>query len=95
LCHQVAAGWAVVEGCREALLADGDPYAGRDAIDRGLPILVGMRQVRLINSIGIAFLGQLVAAGAESDWRLSVTGAADVVADSLTLAGLTRYLDLS
>ena len=69
-------------------------YAGRDAVDRGMPTRVDMRRVSFIDSIGVGFLSRLVVAGREAGWRPLVVDPSRRVEETLALSGLTPLIDI-
>jgi anti-anti-sigma regulatory factor len=81
----------VLSGTIDLVVADDLEHAGRDAIDRGLPIVVAAGDVSLIDSIGIAFLVRLAGAGAEAGWGV---GFSSITPSTLELLELVGALDL-
>jgi anti-anti-sigma regulatory factor len=81
----------VLSGTIDLVVADDLEHAGRDAIDRGLPIVVSAGDVDLIDSVGIAFLVRLAGAGSEAGWGV---GFSSITPSTLELLELVGALDL-
>jgi anti-anti-sigma regulatory factor len=81
----------VLSGIIDLVVADDLEHAGRDAIDRGLPIVVAAGDVELIDSVGVAFLVRLAGAGAEAGWGV---GFSSITPSTLELLELVGALDL-
>ncbi|HEY0485806.1 MAG TPA: STAS domain-containing protein [Mycobacteriales bacterium] len=81
----------VLSGTIDLVVADDLEHAGRDAIDRGLPIVVAAGDVEMIDSVGIAFLVRLAGAGAEAGWGV---GFSSITPSTLELLELVGALDL-
>jgi anti-anti-sigma regulatory factor len=81
----------VLSGTIDLVVADDLEHAGRDAIDRGLPIVVAAGDVDLIDSVGVAFLVRLAGAGAEAGWGV---GFSSITPATLELLELVGALDL-
>jgi anti-anti-sigma regulatory factor len=81
----------VLSGTIDLVVADDLEHAGRDAIDRGLPIVVAAGDVDLIDSVGIAFLVRLAGAGSEAGWGV---GFSSITPATLELLELVGALDL-
>lgn len=74
-------------------LAEDLEWAGRDAIDRGLPVSVDVGRVGFMDSVGVAFIVRLAAAGQQSGWRLAVLDASRRVLEALDLTGVVSLMD--
>jgi anti-anti-sigma regulatory factor len=81
----------VLSGTIDLVVSDDLEHAGRDAIDRGLPIVVAAGDVDLIDSVGIAFLVRLAGAGTEAGWGV---GFSSITPATLELLELVGALDL-
>jgi anti-anti-sigma regulatory factor len=81
----------VLSGTIDLVVAEDLEHAGRDAIDRGLPIVVSAGDVDLIDSVGIAFLVRLAGAGSEAGWGV---GFSSITPFTLELLELVGALDL-
>jgi anti-anti-sigma regulatory factor len=77
----------VLSGTIDLVVADDLEHAGRDAIDRGLPIVVAAGDVELIDSVGIAFLVRLAGAGAEAGWGVGFSSITPATLELLELVG--------
>jgi anti-sigma B factor antagonist len=67
-------------------------YAGRDAIDRGIPVLVDVSKVTFIDSVGLGFLARMASAERDKGRRLPLVGAPRTVQESIRLVGLTELV---
>jgi anti-anti-sigma factor len=81
----------VLSGTIDLVVADDLEHAGRDAIDRGLPIVLAAGDVELIDSVGLAFLVRLAGAGVENGWDV---GFSSITPGTLELLELVGALDL-
>jgi anti-anti-sigma regulatory factor len=77
----------VLSGTIDLVVADDLEHAGRDAIDRGLPIVVAAGDVDLIDSVGVAFLVRLAGAGAEAGWGVGFSSITPATLERLELVG--------
>ncbi|MDP9220526.1 MAG: STAS domain-containing protein [Actinomycetota bacterium] len=68
-------------------------YAGRDAIDRGTPVLVDVSKVTFIDSVGLGFLARMASAERDKGRRLPLAGAARTVQEAIRLVGLTELVE--
>ena len=68
-------------------------YAGRDAIDRGIPVLVDVSKVTFIDSVGLGFLARMASAERDKGRRLPLAGAPRTVRESIRLVGLTELVE--
>jgi anti-sigma B factor antagonist len=68
-------------------------YAGRDAIDRGIPVLVDVSKVTFIDSVGLGFLARMASAERDKGRRLPLVGAPRTVQESIRLVGLTELVE--
>lgn len=62
-------------------------FAGRDAIDAGLPIVADVRRVTSIDSVGASFLVRLAATLAERGMETTLRGSPPRVRELLALIG--------
>jgi anti-sigma B factor antagonist len=76
-------------------LGDDLEFAGRDAIDRGTPVLVDVSKVTFIDSVGLGFLARLASAERDKGRRLSLVGAPRTVQESIRLVGLTDLIEFA
>jgi anti-sigma B factor antagonist len=67
--------------------------AGRDAIDRGVPIHVDLTRVTFLDSVGIGFIARVAAAGHAAGQRATVVGASRRIREGIALSGLQSLLD--
>jgi anti-anti-sigma factor len=63
---------------------------GGYAIDKGLPIMVDVRQVTFIDSVGLSFLVRLASSAAHHDSDITLCGPAPLVRELLQIAGAER-----
>jgi anti-anti-sigma factor len=79
----------------EVDLAIGDDleYAGRDAIDREVPIRVELSRVTFIDSVGLGFLARMASAEREHGRKLSLVGARRNVTEAVHLVGLADLVE--
>jgi anti-sigma B factor antagonist len=79
----------------EVDLAIGDDleYAGRDAIDREVPIRVDLSRVTFIDSVGLGFLARMASAEREHGRKLALAGTRRNVAEAVHLVGLADLVD--
>jgi anti-sigma B factor antagonist len=79
----------------EVDLAIGDDleYAGRDAIDREVPIRVDLSRVTFIDSVGLGFLARMASAEREHGRKLALAGARRNVAEAVHLVGLAELVE--
>jgi anti-sigma B factor antagonist len=68
-------------------------FAGRDAIDRGIPVHVDVSKVTFIDSVGLGFLARLASAERDKGRRLSLLGAPRTVQESIRLVGLADLVE--
>jgi anti-anti-sigma factor len=68
--------------------------AGREAIDRGRPVVVDVSRVSFMDSVGVGFIARLIIAGREAGWRPTVVGARRSVVETLTISGVLGAIDL-
>jgi anti-sigma B factor antagonist len=68
-------------------------YAGRDAIDRGIPVLVDVSKVTFMDSVGLGFLARMASAERDKGRRLPLAGAPRTVQESIRLVGLTELVE--
>jgi anti-anti-sigma factor len=69
--------------------------AGREVIDRGVPVQIDMRLVTFMDPVGVALVARLVAAEHRHGARPDVHGARPIVVQTLTTTGLTPHIDLT
>jgi anti-anti-sigma factor len=62
-------------------------YAGREAIDARLPVVADVRNVEMIDSIGVSFLIRLAAAARHNDVSMVMVGPSPRVEELLRLIG--------
>jgi anti-sigma B factor antagonist len=67
--------------------------AGRDAIDRGVPIRVDLTRVTFLDSVGLGFIARVAAAGHAAGRRPTVVGASRRIREGIALGGLQALLD--
>jgi anti-anti-sigma factor len=84
----------------EVDLAIGDDleFAGRDAIDRGMPVRLDVSRVTFIDSVGLGFLARMASAEREQGRTLALLGAPRTVQEAVHLVGLAdlvEFLDAS
>jgi anti-sigma B factor antagonist len=79
----------------EVDLAIGDDleYAGRDAIDREVPIRVDLSRVTFIDSVGLGFLARMASAEREHGRKLALLGTRRNVAEAVHLVGLADLVE--
>jgi anti-anti-sigma factor len=79
----------------EVDLAIGDDleYAGRDAIDREVPIRVDLSQVTFIDSVGLGFLARMASAEREHGRKLVLAGTRHNVVEAVHLVGLADLVE--
>jgi anti-anti-sigma factor len=78
----------LLSGEVDLALGDDLEYAGRDAIDRGVPVRVDVSRVTFIDSVGLGFLARIASAEREQGRRLPLAGARRNVQESVNLVGL-------
>jgi anti-sigma B factor antagonist len=81
----------------EVDLAIGDDleYAGRDAIDREVPIRVDLSRVTFIDSVGLGFLARMASAEREHGRKVVLVGARRNVVEAVRLVGLADLVEFS
>jgi anti-sigma B factor antagonist len=79
----------------EVDLAIGDDleFAGRDAIDRGMPVRLDVSRVTFIDSVGLGFLARMASAEREQGRLLALVGAPRTVQEAVHLVGLTELVE--
>jgi anti-anti-sigma factor len=79
----------------EVDLAIGDDleFAGRDAIDRAMPVRLDVSRVTFIDSVGLGFVARMASAEREQGRRLALVGAPRAVHEAVHLVGLAELVD--
>jgi anti-sigma B factor antagonist len=85
----------MLSGEIDLALGDDLEFAGRDAIDRGTPVLVDVSKVTFIDSVGLGFLARLASAERDKGRRLALIGAPRTVQESIRLVGLTDLVEFA
>jgi anti-anti-sigma factor len=80
-------------GTIDLVVSDDLENAGRDAIDEGRPIVVDAAKVELIDSVGVAFLVRLAAAGRDGGWSVSLRNPPPLLCELLDLVGASPLFD--
>jgi anti-sigma B factor antagonist len=70
-------------------------YAGRDAIDRQVPVHLDLTRVTFMDSIGIGFVARLAASAREAGHRVRVVEASRRAIEALTVSCLIPLLDVA
>jgi anti-sigma B factor antagonist len=83
----------MVSGEVDLALGQDLEYAGRDAIDRGIPVLVDVSKVTFIDSVGLGFLARMASAERDKGRRLPLAGAPRTVQESIRLVGLNELVE--
>lgn len=83
----------MLSGEVDLALGDELEYAGRDAIDRGVPVRMDVSRVTFIDSVGLGFLARMASAEREQGRRLPLAGAPRNVQESIHLVGLAELVE--
>ncbi len=83
----------LMTGDIDLAVVDDLEYAGRDAIDAGLPIVADVRRVTSMDSIGASFLVRMAAALADRGLSTTLLGPAPRVRELLHTIGAQDLLE--
>ena len=83
----------MLSGEVDLALGDDLEYAGRDAIDREVPIRIDLSSVTFIDSVGLGFLARMASAERERGRQLVLAGARRNVAEAVHLVGLADLVE--
>jgi anti-sigma B factor antagonist len=85
----------MLSGEVDLALGDDLEYAGRDAIDRQVPVHLDLTRVTFMDSIGIGFVARLAASAREAGHRVRVVDASHRAIEALTISCLIPLLDVA
>ena len=86
----------MLAGDIDLAVVDDLEFAGRDAIDIGLPIVADVRRVTSMDSVGVSFLVRLAAGLADRGLSTTLRGPSPRVQELMTLigaAGMVQWED--
>jgi anti-sigma B factor antagonist len=83
----------LLSGEVDLALGDDLEFAGRDAIDRGMPVRLDVSRVTFIDSVGLGFLARMASAEREQGRRLALVGAPRNIQEAVHLVGLAELVD--
>jgi anti-anti-sigma factor len=82
----------LLSGEVDLALGDDLEFAGRDAIDRGMPVRLDVSRVTFIDSVGLGFLARMASAERENGRVLELVDAPRIVQEAIHLVGLTELV---
>jgi anti-anti-sigma factor len=85
----------ILSGDIDLALSGDLEYAGRDAIDRQLPVHLDLTRVTFMDSIGIGFVARLAASAREAGHRVRVVDASHRAIEALTMSCLIPLLEVA
>ena len=83
----------LLSGEVDLALGDDLEFAGRDAIDRGMPVRLDVSRVTFIDSVGLGFLARMASAEREQGRVLALVGAPRNVQEAVHLVGLAELVE--